>query len=699
MIAVIAEKPSVAKELAKVMGATKSGDGFVEGNGYIFTWAFGHLVQPAPPEAYGFTEWKKENLPMLPNPFKIVGKMEKKGKEWKEDSGAKKQLRIIKECFEKASEIVVATDAGREGELIFRYIYQHLNCKKPFRRLWISSFTDKAIIDGFKNLKDGKLYDSLFHSARCRSEADWLVGMNATRALSLTVGVGLYSLGRVQTPTLSMICARYLKNKSHKKEFFYVIKAVGKKNTEFILKSEKKWSDKNVCEAVCRTLGKEMEVVKYEKKEAKDSVPLLYDLTELQRDGNKKLSLSADDTLGIAQKLYECKYITYPRTGSRYISEDVYEQTPHLISCFRNNENYKKWSAEYQGRKLNKKSVNDEKVTDHHALLPTENIPSDGLSEKERAIYDLIVSRMFESFGEDCLKRVSKVQMKGGEELFVAAGTEILKQGWRSIRGKMKEEDKDDEEDEEQVLPDFTTGEKVSIVSKIVVEKQTKPLPIHTEASLLSAMEVCGKEIEDAEAREAMKEGGLGTPATRAAIIETLFARGYIERQKKSLVPLAKGLSVYEFVKEKDIAKAGLTGGWEKKLALMASGKYAAEEFNKEIREYASSLTQEIMSGGVTVATSIAAGAVVCDCPKCKKGKMSAFSKGISCSDREGCNFVGWNTVAGKKISDSTLKNLIEKGSSGGSIKGFKSKSGKSFDASLKLNTTSWRVEFDFEKK
>ena len=698
MITVIAEKPSVAKELAKVMGATKSGDGFVEGNGYIFTWAFGHLAQLAPPEAYGFTEWKKENLPMLPNPFKIVGKLEKKGKERKEDPGAKKQLRIIKECFEKASEIVVATDAGREGELIFRYIYQFLNCKKPFKRLWISSFTDKAIIDGFKNLKDGKLYDSLFHSARCRSEADWLVGMNATQALSLAVGAGLYSLGRVQTPTLSMICARYLKNKSHKTELFYVIEAVGKKNTEFILKSEKKWNDKKVCEAVCAALANEMTVISYEKKDKKDSAPLLYDLTELQRDGNKKLSLSADETLAVAQKLYECKFITYPRTGSRYISEDVYEQTPHLISCFRNNEKYKKWSAEYQGRKLNKKSVNGEKVTDHHALLPTEIIPADGLSEKELAIYDLIVSRMFESFGEDCLKRVSKVQMKAGEEVFVAAGTEILKEGWRNIRGKTKEEDKEEEE-EEQVLPDFVTGEKVAIASKKVVEKKTKPLPIHTEASLLSAMETCGKEIEDAEAREAMKEGGLGTPATRAAIIETLFARGYIERQKKSLVPLAKGLSVYEFIKEKAIAKAELTGVWEKKLALMASGKYAAEAFNKEIREYASSLTQEIMSGGVTVAMSIAAGTVVCDCPKCKKGKMSAFSKGISCSDREGCNFVVWNTIAGKKISDSTLKKLIEKGSSGGSIKGFKSKSGKSFDAPLKLNTASWKVEFDFEKK
>ncbi len=599
MKVVIAEKPSVGRELAKVFGATTRKEGYIEGKGYSFTWAFGHLLQLAPPQAYGYIGWRKQHLPMLPPKFKLAIRKVKTKDGQADDPGAVKQLAVIKKLFEEASEIIVATDAGREGELIFRYIYYYLKCKKPFRRLWISSQTDEAIKQGFRDLKPGTAYDTLFNSAHCRSESDWLIGMNATQALSISAGnKSVWSLGRVQTPTLAMICARYLEIKNFVPQVYYQIGLVLQKETQdFKALSQLSFLTKEMAESAFATVSPVLEgedpgviVTGVEAKPRKEVPPLLHDLSSIQQEANKRYGYTADQTLGILQQLYESKLVTYPRTGSRYIGDDVFATIPALINALETHPLFQQQSIDYRERTLNKRSVNAKKVTDHHAILTT-GIKAGYLGKEQQQVYDLIAGRMLEAFHEDCLKEITKITIESGQ-VFLASGTVIQHAGWRSVFN-LREDDK--KEEENPTLPKLVVGEKLTLIEKKLLEKQTKPKAMYNEASLLKALETSGKEIEDEELREAMKDSGLGTPATRAAIIETLLTRMYIVREKRNLLPTPKGLAVYEIVKDKKIAQAELTGEWEKRLEEIRSGA-SVTDFKNEITQYTKLITAELLS-------------------------------------------------------------------------------------------------------
>jgi len=693
MKVVIAEKPSVARDLARVMGAKETNDGYISGNGYAFTYAFGHLVQLCTPQAYGFHNWSIANLPIIPTEFKLESKKLKRDGKQIDDAGALKQLNTIKYLLDKAEEVIVATDAGREGELIFRNIYYYLGAKVPFKRLWISSQTDKAIKEGFANLKEGTEYDSLYMSARSRSESDWLIGINATQAITLAAGNrGLLSLGRVQTPTLAMICSRYLENKDFKPQTFYKIQAgFEKENIKFKATSEKIDKKDVAEEAIAKiTIGSEATVTKVEAKETKEQPPLLFDLTSLQQDANKKYGYSADQTLNIAQTLYEKKVITYPRTGSRYIGEDVFEQIEALFQHLADTaeEGIATISRNLIGAKLNKRSVDEKKVTDHHALLVTDEKPG-ALLQEQRNIYNMIAKRMVESFSDVCLKDITTVVINAGGVELIAKGTVIKQYGWRlsADQVELPDEDKntEDQDNENAQLPKLTPEELLEILSLELSERFTKAKPIHTEASLLKAMETSGKEIDDDEMRQAMKDCGLGTPATRAATIETLFQRDYIKRDKKKLIPTDKGLTVYNLVKDRSIAKVTLTGKWEQKLEEMRANKVSYEVFMKHIKDYTERITKELLQLRISIAHEeikpLQKGKI--KCPKCAAGQIQLFDKVAQCDHyARGCDFKIWRTLNGIMLEEKEMKNLLEKGKTS-TLKGVKTKEGNTVDAVL----------------
>lgn len=601
MKVIIAEKPSVAREIAKVFGATAKRDGYMEGKGFTFTWAFGHLLQLAPPQEYGFYGWNVHNLPMLPQKFKLSIRKVKTKDGMVEDPGVRKQLNIIQTLFEEATEIIVATDAGREGELIFRYIYYYLKCKKPFKRLWISSQTDEAIKEGFRNLKPGSDYDTLFNSAHCRSQSDWLVGMNATQALSISSGRrAVLSLGRVQTPTLAMICSRYLENKNFVPQLYYQVSIqVNKDEQVFRAISTENFKTKDEAqlildkvEDVASGFLQGGNILNVEAKPRKEPPPLLHDLSSLQQEANKRNGFTADQTLTILQNLYESKLVTYPRTGSRYIGDDVFAGVPALLEKFKDHADFGKQATFLLGAKLNKRSVNIKKVTDHHAILPTGEMAYH-LSADKQAIFNLVIGRTLEAFHQECIKEITKITVQSGSK-FTASGTVISSAGWRSV---FNEPDEEKKEEENTTLPKVLQGENLPVADKTLLEKQTKPKPLYNEASLLKALETAGKEIDDEELRYAMKDSGLGTPATRAAIIETLLKRDYILREKKNLVPTQTGLAVYHVVKDHKIAQAELTGNWEKRLEEIRSGA-SVTIFQEEIKSYTRTITHELLKAG-----------------------------------------------------------------------------------------------------
>ena len=692
MKVIIAEKPSVARSIAAIVGATVKKDGYMEGGGYAVTWAFGHLVGLAMPEAYGFTGFRRENLPILPKEFTLIPRQVREGKEYKADSGALKQLKIIKGLFDRADEIIVATDAGREGELIFRFIYNYVECRTSFRRLWISSLTDRAIREGMQALRPGSDYDNLYLSARARSQADWIVGINASQALSISAGSGAWSLGRVQTPTLAMICSRYLENKDFIPQTYFRLKVhTGTDATAFAVLSADKYDSRGVADqtaAIVKAAG-ELSVTSVVKKEVRQEPPLLYDLTTLQKDANKRHGFSADKTLTIAQGLYESKFISYPRTGSRYISVDVMEEIPHLIATLRAHPNFGGYIDARPDTRPGTRPVNDAKVTDHHALIITED-PARGLSEDQQLVYDMIAGRMLEAFGEGCVKENTAVTLKAGGVHFVAKGSIMLHPGWRNVFGADREETTDEDL---TVLPDLTEGDKPAVRDVEVQERQTKPKPLHTEATLLSAMESAGREIENEEEREAMKDAGIGTPATRAAIIETLFSREYIVREKKTLVPTNKGLTVYLAVHDKKIADVAMTGQWEAALAKIGTGDMDAGAFHRSIEVYASQITAELLD----MAFARQDNRQSCPCPKCKSGNVVIFNKVAKCQN-EACGLTVWRTIAKKELSDTQLISLLTNGKTG-IIKGLISgKTGKPFDAAIAFDAD-YKTVFDFEQK
>ena len=688
----IAEKTSVAKSIAAILGASSRKDGYFEGGGYAVTWAFGHLVGLAMPEAYGITGFRRENLPILPKEFLLVPRQIKEGKEYKPDPGVMKQLNIIKDLFSRASEIIVCTDAGREGELIHRYIYNYLGCTVPCRRLWISSLTDRAIREGFQTLRPGSDYDNLFLSAQARSRADYVVGLNASQALSITAGSGVWSLGRVQTPTLAMICSRYMENKDFTPQTYFRLKAhTAKDATAFAALSEGKYDTRSSADEAAvaiRTAGM-LRVTSVERKEVRQEPPLLYDLTALQKDANKQHGFSADKTLSIAQALYEAKSISYPRTGSRYISQDVFEEIPRLVATLRSHPLFGRYIDKRFDTTLNNRPVDDTKVTDHHALIITED-PASGLSEEQQIIYNMVAGRMLEAFGERRINENTTVSLDAGGVHFFARGSITLHPGWREVFGANQEET---DGEELTVLPDLTEGDTLTLRDLEIQEKQTKPKPLHTEATLLSAMESAGKECENEEEREAMKEGGIGTPATRAAIIETLFAREYIRREKKILVPTNKGLTVYLAVRDKKIADVAMTGSWELALSKIGTGEMDAGTFHRSIEVYASQITAELLDMPFERKDD----RQNCPCPKCGNGSVVFYPKVAKCNN-ENCGLTVFRTIVKKELSDTQLTSLLMNGKTG-IIKGFvSSKTGSTFDAAIAFDAD-YKTVFEFTPK
>ena len=684
MIAVIGEKPSVARDIARILGASEKQDGYLSGNGYLVTWAFGHLVGLAMPEAYGIQSFRRESLPIIPDSFQLTPRQVKAEKGYKADPGALKQLKVIKEVFDQSDKIIVATDAGREGELIFRYIYQYIGCNKPFVRLWISSLTDKAIREGLQNLKAGSLYDNLFRSAQARSEADYLIGINATQALSVAAGQGIFSLGRVQSPTLAMICTRFLENKNFVPQKYWQLKLQSAKdNIAFTALSADKY---DMQQAAIDTLqrikeAKTVQVKTVERKEVNQEPPLLYDLTTLQKEANAKLNFSADKTLSIAQKLYEGKLISYPRTGSRYISQDVFEEIPERLVNLEQYARFAGYAAGMKGKTLNSRPVNDGKVTDHHALIVTENLPGK-LEADEQAIYELIAGRMLEAFSEKCVKDVTSIMLECAGSLFTVKGSVTKSAGWRAVFGE-----KEDGEDN-TALPAMQDGDSLQLSGIELLEKQTKPKPLHTESSLLSSMETAGKELENADLKASMKDTGIGTPATRAAIIETLFSRQYIVREKKNLVPTEKGLAVYHTVKGKRIADVEMTGQWETALARIETGGMDAATFRKGIEVYTAQITEELLQ----VQVSVTDGERI-PCPKCQSGRILFYPKVAKCSNVD-CGVTIFRNKGGKELTDKQITDLVTKGKTS-LIKGFQNKDGKAFDAHVTFDKD-FRTVYEF---
>ena len=683
-ICIIAEKPSVARDIARIVEANNRQDGFLEGNGYVVTWAVGHLIALAMPEAYGFSAYKREDLPIRPNPFLLVVRQVRKDKEYVSDPAALKQLKVIRSCFDKADRIIVATDAGREGELIFRYIYQYLDCKKTFERLWISSLTDKAIREGLSNLKPGNCYDNLYHSAKARSEADWLVGINASRALSI-VRKGGYSLGRVQTPTLAMVCRRYIENRDfssvpywklsvHTEKEGLSLKAVGSEDYESEASAQT-----TLAALRCQS---QLTVKTVVRKVAGTPPPLLYDLTALQKDANRRHGFSADKTLSIAQSLYEKKITTYPRTGSRYISEDVFEEVSALLRKI----------VETLPTPLNRHSVDNTKITDHHAIIPTGETPL-GLSADETTIYQMVVNRFVEAFSPDSEEERMQVQFTDGTNTFTWKACRQISLGWKAVQKEQVTDAEKKENDDELVLPslpDLTEGEVLPLVSAEITEHKTKPKPLYTEATLLSAMENAGKEVEDTESKKAMAECGIGTPATRANIIETLILRDYIRRDKKTIIPTEKGLAVYEIVKDKKIANAEMTGSWELALAAIEAGKMPSDKFAQGINSYVGTICEELLS-----LSSEQKSYPVYRCPKCGQQSVGIYAKVAKCR-HETCGFHVFREVCGIHLSEDNIRDLISSGRTP-ILKGLTSKAGKKFNARLALKND-YTTTFEFEQ-
>ena len=671
MITILAEKPSVAREIARIVGAMKREEGYFTGNGYHVTWALGHLVQLVLPDGYGIKGFRRDSLPVIPERFELIPRQVKTDKGYKADAAAVKQIKVITKLWNESDSIIVATDCAREGELIFRYLYAYTGCTLPFQRLWISSLTDAAIRKGLKELKDGHEYDNLYQAAKARSEADWLVGINGTQALTVAAGRGTYSVGRVQTPTLAMVCKRFWENKRFTPEpvhqlHFTVPSVSASEVVKFA--SVEKWKDKEEAAALYNKVKAQMcaTVVKTEKKEKVENPPLLYDLTTLQKEANTKHGFTAEQTLDLVQKLYEAKLVTYPRTSSRYIPEDVFAEVPALFDRLAGHSSFAEKIADMG--ELNRRSVDASKVTDHHALLVTPNRPL-ALYKNEQLIYDMIVGRMIEAFSLECVKDTTTVRAECEGVAFETKGCIVRKAGWRSVYG---------EDREDTVLPDWKEGDTLSMNGCTMSSGMTRPKPLHTESTLLAAMETAGREgVEDEEARQALKDCGIGTPATRAAIIETLLKREYMVRVKKSLVPTEKGLALYSIVKGMDIADVEMTGRWESELAEIEKGRTPHEAFLRDIEGYTRKITTELLACDKIFGHKASG----CACPKCGTGTMQFYGKVVRC-DNPDCALPVFRQIAGRTLTDTEMTDLLANGKTG-VLSGFKSKQGKPFSAAV----------------
>lgn len=691
MKAIIAEKPSVGMDIARVVGAADKKDGYCTGNGYMVTWALGHLVSLAMPGTYGDTKTTAEDLPMLPHPFRLVSRQVRTDKGMVTDLAAARQLKVIDSVLAQCDSVIVATDCAREGELIFRWIYSYLGYTKPFKRLWISSLTDEAIREGLANLREGKDYDSLYAAADCRAKADWLVGMNASRALAIVSGSANNSIGRVQTPTLAMVCARFKENRGFVSTPYWQLHLTLKQRDRhrmFIHTEE--FKEKETAEAAYKriTSGSVAAITKVERRKTFQQAPLLYDLTSLQKDCNIHYDLTADKTLSIAQALYEKKLISYPRTGSRHIPGDVMRHIPSLLEKVAAMPEFKEYGQHFDLSGLNTRCVDDAKVTDHHALIITGIVP-EGLSEAESVVYGMIAGRMLESFSPPCEKDLLVMECTCEGMDFRSRSSSIAEPGWRGVFARKEDKEKDEPE-RDHGTAEFAEGEAVPVMGHGLAQKKTLPKPLYTEATLLAAMETCGKNITDEQAKEAIRDLGIGTPATRAAIITTLIKRDYISRSGKSIIPTEKGMYIYEAVKGMRVADVELTGSWEKTLLQIEVHTLDAEAFMQSIRDYTCKATDEILRLDFPAMQE-----KVFTCPKCKTGKIILRSKVAKC-DRDGCGLLVFRRVLNKELADSHLEQLFSSGSTK-LIKGFKGKKGVSFDAAITFDAE-FNPVFSFPK-
>jgi len=686
----IAEKPSVAREIASVLGANTKRDGYYEGNGYAVTYTFGHLCTLFEPNDYKsyWKRWDLNNLPMLPEKFnvKVV-----------DNAGILKQFNIVRSLFDKAEEIINCGDAGQEGELIQRWVMSLSNYKGKVKRLWISSLTTEAITEGFKNLKPASNYDNLYHAGFSRAIGDWLLGMNATRLYTLKHGgyKQVLSVGRVQTPTLAMIVERFKSIDNFKPQPYWELQTLYK-NTLFSYE-DGRFLNKEDGELLANKVKEsDFEVTSIKKKKGKEYAPKLFDLTGLQVYCNTKFGFSAEDTLKIVQKLYEQKVVTYPRVDTTFLPNDIY---PKVTGILKNLTNYSYLTQPLLGKTIKKsaKVFNDKKVTDHHAIIPTG--VQINLQHNQQQVYDIIVKRFIAVFYDDC--QVSNTTVLGTVEsvIFKTTGKEILSKGWRTVF-----ENKNPTSVENTViLPNFVKGEKGSHEPSFL-EKQTKPPNQFTEASLLRAMETAGKQVDDDEMRDLMKENGIGRPSTRANIIETLFKRNYIKRNKKQILPTLTGIQLIDIIQNDLLKSAELTGQWEKQLKDIEQGTYSASKFIKNMKHMVDNLVYEVRSetkkanishqqtikGKTTSIKKTSKSIVGRICPKCKSGILMKGSVAYGCSSyKEGCEFRLPFKFKEKKISENQYIRLLDKGSTV-NLKGFKNGSEKldgivAFDDTHKL--------------
>ena len=672
----IAEKPSVAREIASVLGANTKHDGYYEGNGYAVTYTFGHLCTLKEPNDYKphWKSWDLNNLPMLPEKFetKVV-----------ENSGIQKQFKIVKSLFDKAEVVINCGDAGQEGELIQRWVMNEANYKGEVQRLWISSLTTEAIKEGFENLKPSANYDNLFYAGFSRAIGDWLLGMNATRLYTVKHGgyKQVLSIGRVQTPTLAMVVERFKEIENFKPQPYWELQTLYRET--LFSYEEGRFLNKEDGEILANKVKEsEFEIVSVEKKNGNEFAPKLFDLTGLQVYCNTKFGFSADETLKIAQSLYEQKVVTYPRVDTTFLPSDIY---PKVSGILQKLSNYSTLTQPILEKKIKKspKVFNDKKVTDHHAIIPTGieiNLPYN-----QQQVYDIIVKRFIAVFYDDCLVANTTVIGKAAEVLFKTTGKEILKKGFRIVF-----EDPNAKEKEADILPSFVVGEKGPHEPSFL-EKETKPPNQFTEATLLRAMETAGKQVDDEDLRELMKENGIGRPSTRANIIETLFKRQYIVRNKKQVLPTPTGIQLIETIQNELIKSAELTGSWEKQLKDIEKGTFTAGAFIKNMKRMVEALVTEVRSEtrhanishvgnvqkeAVKVEQKKAAGILAEACPKCKKGNLIKGKSAYGCSEyKSGCDFVLPYVFSDKKITESQYMRLLQKGSTV-NIKGFKTEAG-----------------------
>jgi DNA topoisomerase III len=696
---IVAEKPSVGRDIAGALGAHRGEKGSLVGDGWVVTWALGHLAELAPPDAYGeeYKKWSMESLPILPERFKVrVG------------SKTREQFGVVRGLMRDPSvtEVINACDAGREGELIFAYLYGLSGCRKPVLRLWISSLTREAIRAGFGSLRDGRSMKPLEDAARSRGEADWIVGMNATRAYSVRFGGrgNVLSVGRVQTPTLKLLVDREREIRNFRPEKFWTVHARFSRGGStydgvWFKNKQNRLPEKETADSIAEKVrGGTGTVRKAQKKTATEKPPLLYDLTELQRNANVRHGFTAERTLRAAQALYEeKKLITYPRTSSRYLSKDMVgglKKRVEAAGALPDLSPFAEKLLEKEQLPISKRIVDDARVTDHHAIVPTNKKPSDGLPPDEAKVYDLVARRFLAVFFPAARFENTTVVTEVREETFLSRGRVVLEAGWRALYpdgvGGRKEK-------EPPVLPPIEVGQEWAVFKVGVKEGETKPPPRYSESALLGAMETAGKLVEDEELRQQMKDSGLGTPATRAATIERLMKVGYIERENKVLVPTEKGSSLIGLLGESPLTSAELTARWEERLAKIEKGAERRPDFMSDINSFATGLVEEVRGmEGEKLAAPSRSREPLGACPKCGSPVVET-KKAYSCSawKQTGCDFAIWKQVSGKRLSESQAKQLLTKGRTG-QMKGFKSRAGKPYSAALKLDGEhKVRLEFD----